>query len=410
MRTTTLRPRYDVIIAGARVAGASTAMLLARRGLRVLVVDPVPPERDTLSTHALMRAGALQLHRWGLLDAVRSHGTPRVGTTVFHYGEDLVPVPIKPSDGVDGLYAPRRTVLDRILVDAAVEAGATVALGSSLVDVVRDGRGRVEGALIREGIAARTGEPPRTVKADWVIGADGVGSRVARAVVAPIDHQARHATAVVYGYWPSAHPGEYHWYFRPGVYAGAISTNAGESCVFIGMPPEEFRNEAAGGLPALVRRLVPEIPGFEPELGVSGDRSRLRGFAGVRGYLRRSAGPGWALVGDAGCFKDPATAHGITDAFRDAELLADAVSAGTDTALQRYQRERDECVRGLVDTSDRIASFEWDLDEIRALHLQLNEDMKVGMNRVRSFGAATAPPATRDLSIPPRKPLSTEAE
>ncbi|MCH8254322.1 MAG: FAD-dependent monooxygenase, partial [Gemmatimonadetes bacterium] len=118
------RDRYDVIIAGARCAGASTAMLLARRGLRVLVIDPTSRGSDTLSTHALMRGGVLQLHRWGLLDAIRAAGTPAIPKTSFHYGEETIEVSIKERDGVDALYAPRRTVLDAVLVDAAVAAGA----------------------------------------------------------------------------------------------------------------------------------------------------------------------------------------------------------------------------------------------------------------------------------------------
>ena len=118
------RDRYDVVIAGARCAGASTAMLLARQGLRVLVVDPASRGSDTLSTHALMRAGVLQLHRWGLLEAIRAAETPAIPKTSFHYGDETIEVSIKERDGVDALYAPRRTVLDSVLVDAAVAAGA----------------------------------------------------------------------------------------------------------------------------------------------------------------------------------------------------------------------------------------------------------------------------------------------
>lgn len=380
--------RYDVIVAGARVAGASTAMLLARRGLRVLLVDPVVPERDALSTHALMRASTLQLHRWGLLEAVREAGTPAVRTTVFHYGEDSLALPIKPSDGVDGLYAPRRRILDRILVDAAVRAGAHVMLGAALVDLSHDGEGRVNGAVVQQHApdAGADRRSVRSVSARVVVGADGLQSRVARLVNAPVEHQGTHATAILYGYWPSARPGEYNWYFGDQAYAGAISTNAQESCVFIGMPPHEFRTLRSGGTAALLRRVLSRVPAAEAEMqGADGTFPRLRGFAGVRGFLRRSAGPGWALVGDAGCFKDPATAHGITDAFRDAEILAGAIEQGSDQALRDYQRERDACVRGLLDTSDRIASLEWDLDGIRELHLQLNADTKVGMAHVRAF-------------------------
>ncbi|MDX1390643.1 MAG: FAD-dependent monooxygenase, partial [Acidobacteriota bacterium] len=121
--------KYDAVVVGARVAGASTAMLLAQSGLKVLVVERGRYGSDTLSTLALMRGGVLQLARWGVLDAVREAGTPPIHATSFHYGDDVVEVAIKPRDGVDALYSPRRTVLDRLLADAAVEAGAEIRYG-----------------------------------------------------------------------------------------------------------------------------------------------------------------------------------------------------------------------------------------------------------------------------------------
>ena len=131
--------RYDAVVVGARCAGAATAMLLARHGLSVLLVDRDRHGADTLSTLALMRAGVLQLHRWGLLDRVRAAGTPPISSTSFIYGDETITVPIKPRDGVDALYAPRRTLLDALLADAASDAGADVvtARGSSTSSVPR---------------------------------------------------------------------------------------------------------------------------------------------------------------------------------------------------------------------------------------------------------------------------------
>ena len=129
---------WDVIVVGARAAGAATAMLLARGGLRVLCVDRSRYGGDTLSTHALMRGGVLQLQRWGLLDAVVAAGTPPVRRTVFHYGAETVGVSIRPSAGVDALYAPRRTVIDALLVDAAQRAGATVEFGTTVTGSAAD--------------------------------------------------------------------------------------------------------------------------------------------------------------------------------------------------------------------------------------------------------------------------------
>ena len=110
---------YDALVVGARCAGAATAMLMARQGLRVLVIDRAGYGTDTISTHALMRGGVLQLHRWGVLPRLREMGTPAVRETTFHYGDEAIAVPIRPANGVDALYAPRRTLLDSTLVDAA---------------------------------------------------------------------------------------------------------------------------------------------------------------------------------------------------------------------------------------------------------------------------------------------------
>jgi flavin-dependent dehydrogenase len=116
----------------------------------------------------------------------------------------------------------------------------------------------------------------------------------------------------------------------------------------------------------------------------------MRAFAGAEGFLRRSAGPGWALVGDAGYFKDPITAHGITDALRDAELLARAVSTGGDEAVREYQTTRDALVRGLFEVTDRIASFAWSLEEVKALHLDLSREMNAEVDMLVAHHEASA--------------------
>jgi flavin-dependent dehydrogenase len=145
---------YDAIVVGGRPAGAATAMLLARGGMRVLVVEAARLGADTLSTHALMRGGVLQLHRWGLLDAVVDAGTPAIRSTEFAYGDDEVEtVDIRPSGGISALYAPRRTVLDPLLLEAARVAGAEVRIPARVTRVLTDD-GRVHGV---EGIERGTG-------------------------------------------------------------------------------------------------------------------------------------------------------------------------------------------------------------------------------------------------------------
>src|SRR5262245_12937177 len=187
---------YDVVIVGARCAGAATAMLLARRGLRVLAIDRGHYGSDTVPIHALMRAGVVQLSRWGVLDGIKAAGTPVIRSTSFHYGDEVVEVQIKPKDDVDGLYAPRRTVIDRLLVDAARRAGAEVAFETQLIDLVRAANGRVCGVRLRDGH-----EGERQVSAELVIGADGVRSTLARLVGAECYRTGRHATGVIFSYW-----------------------------------------------------------------------------------------------------------------------------------------------------------------------------------------------------------------
>lgn len=375
------RSRYDVVIAGARCAGASTAMLLARRGLRVLVVDPVRYGRDTLSTHALMRGAVLQLHRWGLLDKVRASGTPPIRTTTFHYGDETVEVAIKESDGVDALYAPRRTVLDPLLVDAAREAGAEVVYGASVVDLIRDDHGRVRGARVSGADREVTDVP-----ADLVIGADGMRSRVARILAAEVDYEVPDAACSIYGYWPEVPFEGYHWFYEPGVSIGTIPTNDDVTCVFVLRPQAEFDVRRHEGIEALFQEGVSEVSNELAEAVAKGPPSgKLRGFAGAPGFLRRATGPGWALVGDAGYFRDPITAHGITDALREAEFLTRAFTDNGDEGLLEYQPGRDERVKGLLDVTDRISAFDWSLEEVKEHHLRLNREMNAQVDALRAL-------------------------
>ena len=364
--------RYDAVLVGARAAGAATAMLLARQGLRVLVVDRGAYGTDTLSTHALMRAGVLQLARWGLLDRIEREGTPRVRRTVFHYADEVIDVPIKAKDGVPALFAPRRTVLDRVLVDAAAEAGAEVRHRVRLADLVRGPSGRVAGVVL-----SAEGGGSRVVGADVVIGADGLRSTVAALVGAPVTRQGRHAAASVYGYWSGLEVDGYQWHWSREAASGAIPTNGGELLVFAGTSARRFAAEVRGDVPSAYRRILAEgAPGLAEQLARARLVGPLRGFPGHPGYLRRPWGPGWALVGDAAYFKDPITAHGITDALRDAELLARAVARGREGALAEYEATRDELSVRIFELTDRIASLEWDEAELKALHHALSDEMK----------------------------------
>ena len=188
---------YDVIVVGGRCAGAATAMLLARGGLRVLVIEATQRGTDTLSTHALMRGGVLQLHRWGLLDSVVASGTPAIHATRFSYGDDDQTVEIRPGDGISALRAPRRTVLDALLLDSARAAGAEILSPARVTRLLTSG-GTVCGV---EGVTRGSGVPFRAT-ATLTVGADGRGSTVARAVDAEFHRRGSASGAIIYGYFP----------------------------------------------------------------------------------------------------------------------------------------------------------------------------------------------------------------
>jgi flavin-dependent dehydrogenase len=365
-------PHYDAIVVGARPAGAGTALRLARQGLRVLMVDRGQYGTDTLSTHALMRGAVLQLARWGVLPRVVAAGTPPVRSASFIYAGDALRVPVKPRGGVDALFAPRRTVLDRLLVDAAIEAGVEVAYGTRVIDLVRRADGGVRGVVV-DGESGWTRQP---IGARVVVGADGMRSRVAQLVSADVTRTGSSASAVVFGYWSGVQVDGYRWYFAPGLSAGAIPTNDGLTCIFASTPStrfaEIFRADVSGGYQRVLAEVADDLTDTIRGATLVGS---LRGFPGRPGFFRRSAGPGWALVGDAGYFKDPLTAHGITDALIEAEYLARAIAADSDEALTAYAADRDRRVAALFEVTDRLASFAWTLDEARILHKRLADAM-----------------------------------
>jgi menaquinone-9 beta-reductase len=370
-------PTYDVLIVGARVAGAATAMLLARSGLRVLVVDQGRLGSDILSTHALMRGGVIQLSRWGLLDAVRAAGTPPVRRTVVRYGDVDEVVQIKPIPHCDALYAPRRTVLDPLLVAAAREAGAEVRFGLRATALLRDDLGRVAGAVVPTPDGQR-----QELRARITVGADGIRSVVAREVGAPCTVRGTASTALVGGYVSGPTADGYQWLYSEGGSAGIIPTNHGQLCAWAAVPSGEFAR--LKGLPdlgfhATMRHVAPDWADVLADARFDGP---LRGFPGVPGFMRRPWGPGWALVGDASHFKDPLSAHGMTDALRDAELLADAIVAEltgngpAGDALRGYEQFRDELSLELFALTDRIAAHDWDLAELRELLVALSAAMR----------------------------------
>jgi flavin-dependent dehydrogenase len=383
------RSTHDVIIVGARCAGSATAMLLARRGLRVLVLDRARYGSDTVSTHALMRGGVLQLQRWGLLDEIVAAGTPPVTRVVFHYPDETTPISLKPAAGVRALYAPRRTVLDRVLADAAIAAGADVRFGVTATELLRDETGRVTGVAGNDADGRRL-----LASAPLTVGADGIRSLVARETRAPVIRTAgTDGSAFLYGYWEDLPVHGYEWLYAPGSSAGLIPTNDGQTVVFVGTTPTQMKAARRAGTAhrAFSTVLTRVSPAAAERVSAARAPQRLRGFAGMPGYVRQSWGPGWALVGDAGYFEDPLSTHGITDALRDAELLAGAVgdihgeTAAEASALAGYQKTRDVLAGRLFGTVEVIASHSWTIPELRRLLLEASSAMSEQVEALQGF-------------------------
>ncbi len=375
----------DVVVVGARAAGAATALLLARAGLSVAVVDRDRPDADTLSTHALMRGAVVQLRRWGVLDDLIRAGTPPIRETTFHYATESVVVPIKPGGGVDALYAPRRTVLDPLLAAAAREAGADVRHRATLVGL-REHDGRIAGVDVRDHDGRVT-----AIDARLVIGADGRHSTLARLVAAPITGLATHTTACAYGYYRDLPCRGYEWAYRTSGMAGLIPTNDGLTCVFVAQRPERLGR----GRPGLEAALAEASPDLAARLRAAAPVSPVRTFVGQPGYLRRPWGPGWALVGDAGSWKAPISAGGLTDALRDAELLAcAAVRVLTGEASEAetfgcYETIRDRLTLPILTGGAEIAAMQWDDQQIRLLLRELNLAMNEELQTIDEFDAPT---------------------
>jgi flavin-dependent dehydrogenase len=333
--------RHAVVVIGSRVAGAATAMLLARAGHDVVLLDRIRHPRDTVSTHGLARGAVVQLSRWGVLSPLLETGAPPARRVTFGMeGEEEVRG-IKDRDGVDLLLAPRRYVLDALLTDEAHRAGAVVRQGVTAVGVLRDRAGRVTGVTVRDGRGHVT-----AVGARYVVGADGLRSSIAGLVGAPVVETSSSNAGLFYAYVESPAWNGFEFHLAPSAFAGVFPTHHGQGCVWLSRPMpllDSLRRAGARRVEVLLSELDHIAPGLAERSRVGRVVGAVRGVARMPNILRHPHGPGWALVGDAGYHRDPITGHGITDAFRDAELLARALSR----VLNNAERE-DEALMGFA--------------------------------------------------------------
>ncbi len=367
---------YDAIIVGARCAGSPTAMLLARHGFKVLLVERTTFPSDTISTHILWPHGAEVLSRWGLLERLAATGAPPICRRMtFDVGPFALRGAIPDANDGTGGFCPRRTVLDGLLANAASAAGVDLREGFTVDELLTTGDTVV-------GIKGH-GRDGRAVeeRARLVIGADGVNSFVARSVRAQEYDVRPVAACAYYSYFSGVRQDDIELYVRDHHAFGGAPTNDGLHLVMVNWPARDFPTVRAD-IDGHVWRALESAPGFAARVREGRREEPWYGTAGVRGYFRRPYGKGWALVGDASYTRDPIPAQGISAAFIDAEMLATALRAawsgdGTlDDRLAAHEAARNDRVRAMYEFTTELAALESPPPEMQALFAALrgNQD------------------------------------
>ncbi|MFT7837033.1 FAD-dependent monooxygenase [Saccharothrix sp. BKS2] len=312
---------YDAVVVGARCAGAATALLLARRGYRVLLLDRARFPSDTMSTLYIHQPGVARLARWGVLDAITASGAPRLDTVTYAVGDVRLSSRAPAFEGVDSAYGPRRHVLDQALVDAAVAAGAEFSDSSSVRGLLTDGDA-VTGVRFRAPSGAEVAAP-----AHLVVGADGMRSAVADLVGAPTEVEDPRLSCVYYSLWTGIDTG-FGFHERTGRWIATIPTHGGATVLATYFPQDRFDEVRLDPRAAHLDALATTAGEVFEQLAGGEQVGRLVGTGDQRNFFRRAAGRGWALVGDAGHHRDTITAQGISNAFLQAELLTEALGDG----------------------------------------------------------------------------------
>ena len=333
---------YDVVIVGARVAGASLALLLGQRGQRVLLLDRDAFPSDTLSTHFIGGNGVISLRRLGVLDDLLDAGFRRITRTRTWVEDCLFEGPLGPGDAF-GL-APRRDVLDALLIRHAVERGGVTFHARTHAEGLIEEDGRVAGVVVQTTDGER-----RTVRARVVVGADGKYSKVAGWVNAEAYAATPALRPAYYGYFQGLTPltdPAIEMFFAHNQIGFVFPMRPGEDCLALEIQPEDFETFRAQPRAVFEERFR-ALPGMAARLGHASLDGKLLGVRGIENYVRKPYGPGWALTGDAGYLKDPSTGLGIGDALAQAFMLANALDAalrGADweASLSTFQRQRDE--------------------------------------------------------------------
>ncbi len=364
---------YDVIVVGARVGGSPTAMLLARKGYKVLLVDRAQFPSDTVSTHMLQPRGVARLKRWGLYERVAASGVPEINSIAFDFGGLVLEGTPPPYDGTSTILCPRRSTFDSILVDAAVEAGVEFRPGFTVTGLVFE-NGRVAG--LRGNVDGKDYEE----RAAIVVGADGRHSAVAKFVDAKKYRERPVMSCAYYSYWSGLPAGERPTlYARPGVYIGVLPSNDDRTIVFVQWSVREF-DRVRRDIEGEFQKAIAQVPDLAERMGTARREERFIGTVDLPNFFRVPFGNGWALVGDAGYVRDATLGQGMSDAFRDAEFLVEAIDdtlQGQETpeqAFGRYQNRRDEAADDMYELVCQLATMEPLPAEIAAVFEAIADD------------------------------------
>jgi len=327
----------DAVIVGARCAGSTLAIGLANRGWDVLVVDRDTFPSETVSTHFVYPNTVARFEQLGVLDTLRArHDVPLVANRIIGLGHEIAGT-FSPIDGFDKCIGPRRSALDKSIVETALAAGAEGRFGTRVVDLI--GAGTEEDPV--SGVVLESGE---SVRSRWVFGADGRGSTVAGKLGLEKERPQQGEIAFLFGYWSGIHNDGYmtlyageeavgnRWAIEDGLH---MLIAGGDANFTKGTTEQRHRNyvEQLRRMPELIEPKVLDSAELVTDITVAPESL-------MRGFFRRPAGPGWALLGDACHFKHPATAQGINDAVEQAIYIAEQLS-GVDPSLEGYEAWRD---------------------------------------------------------------------
>ncbi|HSK72944.1 MAG TPA: NAD(P)/FAD-dependent oxidoreductase [Pyrinomonadaceae bacterium] len=388
---------FDAIVVGARCAGSPLAMLLARKGYKVLVVDKAVFPSDTISTHHIHQPGVKKLKDWGILEKVRVSNCPPMTKFRFDVGPFALTGGATPAGEVKEAYVPRRRILDTILADAAVEAGAEFRDGFTVTELLWDGD-RVAGIRGRDKNGSIV-----TEKAKIVIGADGARSFVAKSVKAPVIIDRGLFTCNYYSYFSGIPLEATELYIRPNHGFVADSTNDGLTMVVGIWKQSEFQRVRSNIEEAFMNAVSEQAPSLAERIRDGKREEPFYGAGIIPNFIRKSYGEGWALVGDAGYHKDPVTAQGITDSFTHAEMLAEAIDDAfsgvceMEEALADYEQKRNEKTMPMFEYTCQLAELAAPPPEMQMLFAALRGNEK---ETARFFGTVAGTVPVQDFYSP----------